>query len=123
MLKREFEDEQISFTLKFLILMLFPDNVDFNDLENFKFELNELNLKLKLEELIQNKQINEAEQLLFQKIENDESNKNLLKVAIWFYFKLNKLAENYLIEQDFSKIEILNGLKKIEQLVVPYNGN
>lgn len=62
-------------------------------------------------ELIQLGKINEAENLLYEKL--DTSNKRHLGLALDFYNRLNDLNDDFLEENNFSREEIADGLKDI----------
>lgn len=62
----------------------------------------------KLIQLIDEDKINEAEDLLFDKL--DTSNKAYLEVALDFYSRLTKLDEDTLERNNFTKEEIAEGL-------------
>ena len=64
-----------------------------------------------LDRLIKKKKINEAENLLFDKIE--VQNPKHLAIAINFYGKLNKLPDETLEEANYSREEINQGLNDI----------
>lgn len=76
--------------------------------ENHK-ESDELHKELVV--LLSSGKINEAENLLFDKL-NPEDNRHIM-VAIDFYQRLNELDEEFLQEHDFSRKEIEEGLRDI----------
>lgn len=55
--------------------------------------------------------INEAENLLFEKL--DINNKQYLELALDFYNRLNYLDDEFLEENNFTRLEIEEGLKSI----------
>lgn len=65
----------------------------------------------KLTGLLGEMKINEAENLLFESIESDD--KNFLTVALDFYSRLNEFDDDTLEAHDFSREEILSGIKEI----------
>ncbi len=65
-------------------------------------------------ELINEGKINEAEDLLFDKI--DSNNKRYLELAIDFYSKLNALSDSFLENSDFTREEIDEGLKTVADI-------
>ena len=65
----------------------------------------------RVQKLISEGEINEAENLLYDNI--DSSNLNYLKLVLDFYNKLNALDEDFLEAHDYGKDEILQGLKDI----------
>lgn len=73
-----------------------------------------LDLKNELKKYIEKKEFKKAEELLFKEIENKNNEHSILRVAYWFYFKLNSYSEEELEEGNFQRIDILNGLRKVE---------
>ena len=67
-----------------------------------------------LEDLWNQKKINEAENLLFEKIEI--SNRDYLKIAVNLYRKMNRLSDEELEKYQFSREEISQGLKEVMDL-------
>lgn len=68
-------------------------------------------LHKELLKLIELGKINEAENLLFEKL--DMSNKKHIELALDFYNRLNNLDDDFLEENNFSREEIVDGLKDI----------
>gem|GEM_PF-333133 len=75
-------------------------------------------LFLQLTELIDSGKINEAENLLFDKL--DPSNKRYLELAIDFYSKLNSLSDASLEKSEFSREEINEGLTSVAYSILQY---
>ncbi len=74
----------------------------------------------RVQKLIGEGKINEAENLLYDNI--DSSNLNYLKLVLDFYNTLNTLEEDFLEAHDYGKDEILQGLKDIaSQYGMPMN--
>ncbi|MCF6464526.1 DUF6483 family protein [Clostridium sp. Cult2] len=59
--------------------------------------------------LIELGKINEAENLLFEKL--DENNNKYIELVLDFYNRLNNLDDDFLEENNFSREEIAEGLK------------
>jgi hypothetical protein len=76
-------------------------------------ELSEMYGKLKF--LIDNGNINEAENLLYA--DNDSSDKGILLIGILIYNYLNEIDDDFLESHDFSRQEVREGL---ETLLVKY---
>lgn len=74
--------------------------------ENFMFYM--------LNNMLSEKRINEAENIIFELIEENKSKENL-KIALWFYNKLQKLSDEELYENNFSREEIAEGLGSIKK--------
>lgn len=72
-------------------------------------------LYYRLQKLMRKAHINEAENLLFEQLEEDKSAENL-KVAIAFYEGLQEMSEEQLQTADFSREEIYEGLKAVKEL-------
>jgi len=71
-------------------------------------------LYLCLLRLIGEGKINEAEELLFQALRPDHQ--DVLLVALDFYQRLNTLGDDELAQKNFSRQEILEGLREVEKL-------
>lgn len=69
------------------------------------------NLHRKLLTLLSDGKINEAENILFKKL-NPKNNRDMM-VAIDFYQRLNNLDNKFLQESNFSREEIEEGLRDI----------
>ena len=67
-----------------------------------------------LQNLWDQKKINEAENLLFEKIE--VTNRDYLKIAVNLYRKMNQLSDEELEKYQFSREEISQGLKEVMDL-------
>lgn len=66
---------------------------------------------IELDNLVQARKINEAENILFDKI--DPTNAKHLSIAVNFYSKLNQLNDETLESANYSRQEIDQGLKDI----------
>ncbi len=69
------------------------------------------NLHKTLVALLSDGKINEAENLLFDQFKG-EDNRHMM-VAIDFYRRLNDFSDDFLLEHDFSRKEIEEGLREI----------
>ncbi len=72
-------------------------------------------LYLRLLEMINDGDINEAENILFDNIER-ETRAEYLEIAIDFYDRLARLDEDALDRADFSRAEVLEGLENVKRL-------
>ena len=72
-------------------------------------------LYLRLLEMINDGDIDEAENILFDNIER-ETRAEYLEIAIDFYDRLAKLDEDALDMADFSRAEVLEGLENVKRL-------
>ncbi|HBM79252.1 MAG: DUF6483 family protein [Clostridiales bacterium] len=68
-------------------------------------------LHMQLTDLINQGKINEAENLLYEKL--DAKNKKYIELALDFYERLNNLDEGFLKRCNFSKEEVEQGLQTI----------
>lgn len=68
-----------------------------------------------LVELIDDGKINEAENQLYEQMENEGANERSasLKTALLFYSYLNQKSDDFLKEHDYSREEIREGLNQI----------
>lgn len=68
-----------------------------------------------LVELIDDGKINEAENQLYEQMENEEANERSasLRTALLFYSYLNQKSDDFLKEHDYSREEIREGLNQI----------
>ncbi len=72
-------------------------------------------LRIILKSLMGKKEYNKAEDILFEEIEKNKSEANY-KVAIDFYEELLEKNDEELLENNFSKEEVLQGLKDLKTL-------
>ncbi len=82
-----------------------PENGNYSEFDN---------LFLKLNSMLENNEINEAENLLFEHI--DGKNPVYLQIALSFYETLAKKPEKVLTENNFSKAEIEQGFLDVLEL-------
>lgn len=114
MFKQDWMMRQIESFASLLARMFF--NKETTEYEVSQEELNsETNLLYRqLFALINDGKINEAEDLLFDKI--DPNNKRYLELAIDFYSNLNNLSDIFLENSDFTREEIDEGLKNVADI-------
>lgn len=117
MIRRDNEIEQIDLISSFLYAMLFPPNFDVNNFENFEFFENFADLKIKLNDLINQNKFCEAEDLLFDEISKNKSSRFVLQVGVWFFWKLNTFKDEILENNNFPRSEILQGFTEIGEKV------
>lgn len=72
-------------------------------------------LEIMIKRYMNEGKINEAEDMLFEEIETNRSAKNL-ETALYFYKELNEWDEKRLSKYNFSKREIVEGLKEVKKL-------
>lgn len=68
-------------------------------------------LHRRLFRMVRQNQLNEAENLLFEKFNFDDQ--RYMELAVDFYAKLNALDDKTLKKCDFSRVEIADGLKEV----------
>lgn len=79
----------------------------FEDSRNLENKL----LKSKIENLIGRKRFDEAELIIFEKIDNDKSFD--IGTAFWFYENINSFSDPDLEKSNFSRERILEGIKSV----------
>lgn len=72
-------------------------------------------LLYRLKKMILDKRVNEAENILFDTIEQDPD-EEYLKTAVAFYDELRGLSDEELAACDFSREEIYEGMKQIREI-------
>ncbi|ABX43583.1 DUF6483 family protein [Lachnoclostridium phytofermentans] len=103
----------INQVIRTLLKLLF--NIDTEKKEELNFILNETEDKYdELLNLIDKGQINEAENKLIEEL-NPKDNQ-YYKKALTFYAYLNDKDDDFLIEHDYSKKEIAEGLKYVSEI-------
>lgn len=103
---------QIESIVDFLIVaVLHKDKTGMNFVFEQKNETELGSLHEKLLKMIQERRINEAENLLFEQMDPD--NRRYLELAVDFYSRLNALDDDTLERCDFSREEISDGLKEV----------
>ena len=119
MIRREENySSEIYGALNFLFTTLFSPNFKVDEFENFEFSKDSIDLKLKLSKLISEFKFCDAEELLFNEISKHGSNRCVLQVGVWFFWKLNEFDDKMLEDYNFPRVEILQGLQKIENKVI-----
>lgn len=115
MFQNDYIMREIEGLTRFLAKIIFDkdlNSLDFLD-EDGTFSGGDL-LYSKLKQLLGDGNINAAENLLFEELEKNPTNENL-QVAFRFYDDLQKLSDEQLEKSDFSREEILDGLRCIEK--------
>ena len=72
MIRRDYEYEQVEFISKLLYTILFPQKSKKFNINDYKFDTRSLELKLDLMDLIKKNKFNDAEDMLFEYIAEDE---------------------------------------------------
>lgn len=103
--------KQIKFAVEAIVrTVLKKEDVMYEIIDSEKYTPSDM-LYNKLNGLLGEMEINEAENLLFESINLED--KNFLTVALDFYSRLNDFDDDTLEAHDFSREEILSGLKEI----------
>lgn len=71
----------------------------------------ETELRTKLDNWLSTGMLCKAEDWLFENL--DDSNDMWLRLAVYFYSEMNKMADDFLEEHDFSREEVLEGLTDV----------
>lgn len=103
---------QIEGIVRFIIRIITgkdPEPAIIDDLE--QTTLNTNTLYSRLHELILLDKICDAENLLYEAMENGDG--NALNAGILFYSKINELSDDELENNNFTREEIVTGLKKV----------
>lgn len=117
MFENDYILKQIEMSTKFLAKLIFgkesPEyKLQYDEIANAKpIDL----LYLTLRRMIDEGEINEAENLLYENIER-EARAEYLEIAIDFYDRLSKLSADRLDECDFSRAEIFEGLENVKRI-------
>ncbi|WP_286910467.1 DUF6483 family protein [Clostridium sp. UBA1652] len=72
-------------------------------------------LEIMIKKYISEGQINKAEDMLFEAIEDRKSSRNL-ELAVFFYETISKWDDEKLNKCNFSKAEIVDGLNEVKSL-------
>ena len=100
--------------VRMLIRLVFGKDIDRNDEEAVPLEVMECYRKLTA--MADDGDINEAENLLLDGL--DQGSRAYFELALMFYEKLNGKTDEFLEEHDYSREEVLDGIK----YVVDYYG-
>ena len=117
MFENDYILKQIEMSTKFLAKLIFgkesPEyKLQYDEIANAKpIDL----LCLTLRRMIDEGEINEAENLLYENIER-EARAEYLEIALDFYDRLSKLSADRLDECDFSRAEIFEGLENVKRI-------
>lgn len=110
MLTTDYIMRQVQALIRALIKLFFGMDVSEGQEETI-LEPEEKSGYLKLRDMADCGEINEAENLLFEKLEAGETGNGLFKEVILFYAHLNDMPEEVLLAQGYSRREIAEGLR------------
>lgn len=110
-LKQDWILKQIDMIIQFVARLVFnKDSATYEIKQSTNLSQTDL-IYENLSILLKDGKIGEAEDLLFDNM--DENNINFLELSLDFYKKLNSLTDTYLEENDFSREEVENGLRDV----------
>lgn len=115
MYEQDYIMRKISNIIKFLKTIIFGEDSSNYELSKNQENKQSDNLHKILIEFIAFGKVNEAENLLFENFDSKDNRQVLL--ALDFYERLNKLDDDFLQQNNFSKEEIEDGLKEIARKV------
>lgn len=102
---------QIEMLIQFVTRMIFhKDSINYKIVDETNLSQTDLLYK-RLKNLIRERKICEAENLLFENIDVD--NKEYLALALDFYQTINQMTDDELEAHNFSKQEINDGIEEI----------
>jgi hypothetical protein len=101
---------QIDMLVQFAARVIFHKDAVEYDVQDESNLTNTDDLYLKIQKLLKEGKICEAEDLLF---ENQNNTEEFLTLALDFYQKLSKMSDEELEQHNFSRQEIYDGLKEI----------
>ena len=113
-LKQDYILRMIEELINVLIKTLKNENkedIEIDDVEKLK---NENELYKELIDLVDNKKINEAENYLYEKLE--ENNKTDFVIGMAFYKDLNEKDDSFLEECNYSREEVLEGIADLSKM-------
>lgn len=106
---------KIEVMIKTLMLIVVGKNgMEEEEINSFK---NTNELYIEINKLISDNKICEAEDLIFEVVEENKSKSNII-AAILFYKEINKLSNEKLKENNFSRNEVKTGLDDLTELVM-----
>lgn len=113
-LKQDYILRMIEELINVLIKTLKNENkedIEIDDVEKLK---NENKFYKELIDLVDNKKINEAENYLYEKLE--ENNKTDFVIGMAFYKDLNEKDDSFLEECNYSREEVLEGIADLSKM-------
>lgn len=113
--EQDFIMREVEIIARFLAKGLFGKDLDNEEAEEYINTLSEEYLPYSLRELLDDGKINEAENLLFEKIE-EEPRMEYLSAAVEFYKTLGQMDPRYLRQCGFSEEEVADGLSEIKRI-------
>ena len=112
MFQEDWVMRQIRYAIQFIARMLFNKDVITYDIQDIYHPTETDMLYSRINSLIDQGRINEAENLLFETL--DTYNTNHLIIALDFYSRINEMSDAELEVSSFSREEIESGLNDIK---------
>jgi len=106
--------KQIRYTILFITRLLFEKDSVAYKIRDIDLQTETDILYLRINNLVDDGLVNEAENLLFDSLDTGDDNHLLL--ALDFYTRLNEMSDDELEESGFSREEIESGLNEIKEL-------
>ena len=104
---------QIEMALSFITQMLFGKNPQNSAAAEDTRQTLSTELTQRLAALLQEKRLGEAEDLLFQHLDGEDT--SLLATAVDFYHQANAMSDTELESQGFTREELLEGLSQVAE--------
>ncbi len=104
---------QIEMALSFITQMLFGKNPQNSAAAEDTRQTLSTELTQRLAALLQEKRLGEAEDLLFQHLDGEDT--SLLATAVAFYHQANAMSDAELESQGFTREELLEGLSQVAE--------
>lgn len=116
MFENDYFERMIKTVINGLVSIFKNKNSIENSIENDSVILKEDQLlEIMIKKYISEGQINKAEDMLFEAIEDRKSSRNL-ELAVFFYETISKWDDEKLMKCNFSKAEIVDGLNEVKSL-------
>lgn len=118
-----FEQDYVKRVIDSISKMIFAISGGRNAIEN-NIEDENYNMKISEDDLLEvmvkkyldDDNINEAENIIFEALKTHKSNRNY-EIAVEFYHKINTYSDEKLESYNFSRNEIVDGIKTIEKMI------
>lgn len=116
MFENDYFERMIKTVINGLVSIFKNKNAIESSIENDSVILKEDQLlEIMIKKYISEGQINKAEDMLFEAIEDRKSSRNL-ELAVFFYETISKWDDERLNKCNFSKAEIVDGLNEVKSL-------
>lgn len=116
MFENDYFERMIKTVINGLVSIFKNKNAIESSIENDSVILKEDQLlEIMIKKYISEGQINKAEDMLFEAIEDRKSSRNL-ELAVFFYETISKWDDERLMKCNFSKEEIVDGLNEVKSL-------